>query len=140
MDFERELGTSSSLDIEDDLHQWRRSIAEIRNLDGYTSFFAEAQAKQRTHKYTHQSRESSSNKVHKEYLSALELLQNWREKKALNGSPWVKGTPWPTAASFSFDLQDGQARVMSRQSWQIVHFHILVLSHGPFIATVKSDF
>ena len=33
------------LNIEDNLYQWRRSIAEIRNLDGYTSFFAEAQAK-----------------------------------------------------------------------------------------------
>ncbi len=33
------------LDVEDDLYQWRRSIAEMRNLDGYTSFFAEAQAK-----------------------------------------------------------------------------------------------
>jgi hypothetical protein len=59
------------LDVEDDLHQWRRSIAEIRNLDGYTSFFAEAQAKQRTHEYTRQSGESSSNKAHKEYLAHI---------------------------------------------------------------------
>ena len=29
------------LDVEDDLHQWRRSIAEMRNLDGYATFFAE---------------------------------------------------------------------------------------------------
>ena len=36
------------LDIEHDLYQWRRSIAELRNLDGYTSFLAEAQAKQTT--------------------------------------------------------------------------------------------
>jgi len=42
------------LDVEDDLHQWQRSIAEMRNLDGYTSFFAEAQAKQRIHKHTRQ--------------------------------------------------------------------------------------
>ena len=35
------------LDIEDDLHQWRRSIAERRNLAGYNNFFVEAQAKQR---------------------------------------------------------------------------------------------
>jgi hypothetical protein len=59
------------LDVEDDLHQWRRSIAEMRNLDGYTSFFAEAQAKQRIHKHTRQSGESNSNKAHKEYLAHI---------------------------------------------------------------------
>jgi len=59
------------LDVEDDLHQWRRSIAEMRNLDGYTSFFAEAQAKQRIHKQTRQSGESNSNKAHKEYLAHI---------------------------------------------------------------------
>lgn len=36
------------LDIEDDLHQCQRSVAERRNLDGYSSFFAEVQAKQKT--------------------------------------------------------------------------------------------
>jgi len=59
------------LDVEDNLHQWRRSIAEMRNLDGYTSFFAEAQAKQRIPKQTRQSGESSSNKAHKEYLAHI---------------------------------------------------------------------
>ena len=59
------------LDVEDDLHQWRRSIAEMRNLDGYTSFFAQAQAKLRVHKQTRQSGESSSNKAHKEYLAHI---------------------------------------------------------------------
>ena len=56
------------LDVEDDLHQWRRSIAEMRNLNGYATFFAEARAKQGIHKQTRQSGESNSNKVHKEYL------------------------------------------------------------------------
>ena len=59
------------LDVEDDLHQWQRSIAEMRNLDGYTSFFAEAQAKQRIHKHTRQSGESNGNKAHKEYLAHI---------------------------------------------------------------------
>jgi len=75
------------LDVEDDLHQWRRSIAEMRNLDGYTSFFAEAQAKQRIHKQTRQSGESNSNKAHKEYLAHIyadRTLQGYeRVKQAL---------------------------------------------------------
>ena len=48
------------LDVEDDLHQWRRSIAEMRNLDYYASFFAEARAKHGNHKQTRQSGESNS--------------------------------------------------------------------------------
>ena len=59
------------LDVEDDLHQWRRSIAEMRNLDGYTSFFAEAQAKYHIHKHTRRSGENNSNKAHKEYLAHI---------------------------------------------------------------------
>jgi len=59
------------LDVEDDLHQWRRSIGEMRNLDGYTSFFTEVQAKQIIHKHTRQSGESNSNKAHKEYLAHI---------------------------------------------------------------------
>ena len=59
------------LDVEDDLHQWRRSIAEMRNLDGYASFFAEARAKQGIHKQRRQSGESNSNKAHKEYLAHI---------------------------------------------------------------------
>jgi len=59
------------LDVEDDLHQWRRSIAEMRNLDGYTSFFAEAQAKHRIREHTRQSGESNSNKAHKAYLAHI---------------------------------------------------------------------
>ena len=59
------------LDVEDDLHQWQRSIAEMRNLDGYASFFAEAQVKQRIHKQARQRGESNSNKAHKEYLAHI---------------------------------------------------------------------
>ena len=43
----------------------------MRNLNGYTSFFAEAQAKQRIHKQTRQSGERNSNKAHKEYLAHI---------------------------------------------------------------------
>ena len=75
------------LDVEDDLHQWRRSIAEIRNLDGYTSFFTEAQTKQRIHKQTRHRGESNSNKAQKEYLAHIyadRTPQNYeRVKQAL---------------------------------------------------------
>jgi len=59
------------LDIEDDLHQWRRSIAERRNLDGYNAFFTEAQAKQRVRKYTRRNGERSSSKAHTDYLAHI---------------------------------------------------------------------
>lgn len=59
------------LNIEDDLHQWRRSIAERRNLNGYSSFFAETQAKHRTEKHTRQSGVKTSSAAHKEYLAHI---------------------------------------------------------------------
>ena len=40
-------------------------------MDGYTTFFAQAQAKLRVHKQTRQSGESNSNKAHKEYLAHI---------------------------------------------------------------------
>ena len=59
------------LDVEDDLHQWRRSIAERRNLDDYTSFFTEAQAEQKFEKHTRQNGVKNSSKAHKEYLAHI---------------------------------------------------------------------
>lgn len=59
------------MDIEDDLHQWRRSITERRNLDGYNTFFTEAQANQRAGKHTRRSGERSSSKAHMEYLAHI---------------------------------------------------------------------
>ncbi len=59
------------LNIEDDLHQWRRSIAERRNLDGYNAFLAEAQAKQKGRKYARQRGERNSGKAHADYLAHI---------------------------------------------------------------------
>ena len=59
------------LDVEHDLYQWRRSIAELRNLDGYTSFLAEAQAKQTTRTKKRRRGETDSSKAHKEYLAYI---------------------------------------------------------------------
>ncbi|KAK3170217.1 hypothetical protein OEA41_009603 [Lepraria neglecta] len=59
------------LDIEDDLHQWRRSIAERRNLNGYNTFLTEAKAKLRTERSTRWSGERSSSQAHTEYLARI---------------------------------------------------------------------
>ena len=59
------------LDTEHDLYQWRRSIAELRNLNGYTSFLAEAQANQTTGTKKRQGGETDSSKAHKEYLAYI---------------------------------------------------------------------
>ena len=59
------------LDVEHDLYQWQRSIAELRNLDGYTSFLAEAQAQQMTYTKKRQRGETDSSKAHKEYLAHI---------------------------------------------------------------------
>jgi hypothetical protein len=53
------------LSIEDDLYQWRRSIAEVNNLNGYNAFVAEAAAqKQRTRRRG----ERINQQAHKDYL------------------------------------------------------------------------
>ena len=59
------------LDTEHDLYQWRRSVAELRNLDGYTSFLAEAQAKQTTDIKKRQRGETDTNKAYKDYLASI---------------------------------------------------------------------
>ena len=69
------------LDVENDLYQWRRSIAERRNLDGYNSFFAEVQAKQRTRKQTRRRGERSSCKAQVEYLAHLYTDRTPRDYK-----------------------------------------------------------
>jgi hypothetical protein len=53
------------LGIEDDLYQWRRSIAEINNLNGYNAFLAEAE------QHTRRSGETNSQKAHKDYLAYI---------------------------------------------------------------------
>lgn len=57
------------MEIEDNLHQWRRSIAEKGNLGGHNTFFTEAQANQRAGKHTRRSGERTSSKAHMEYLA-----------------------------------------------------------------------
>lgn len=69
------------LDVDHDLHQWRRSIAEMRNLDGYTSFLAEAQAEQKSHRQIRQRGESNINKAHKEYIAYLYADRTPRDHK-----------------------------------------------------------
>lgn len=59
------------LDVEHDLYQWRRSIAELRNLNGYTSFLAEAQAQQTTYTKKRHRGETNSSKAHTEYLAHI---------------------------------------------------------------------
>jgi len=52
------------LNMDHDLYQWRRSITELRNLDGYTSFLTEAQAKSTTYTKKRRRGETNSNKAH----------------------------------------------------------------------------
>lgn len=59
------------LDIDDDLYQWRRPIEERRNLDGYSAFFREAQAKQMTEKHIRRRGERSSSTAQVEYLAHI---------------------------------------------------------------------
>jgi hypothetical protein len=59
------------LGIEDDLYQWRRSIAEINNLYGYQAFLAEADVQMRQRQHTRQSGETNSQKAHKDYLAYI---------------------------------------------------------------------
>jgi len=85
------------LDIEDDLHQWRRSIAERRNLDGYNAFFTEAQAKQKVGMYIRQRGERSSSKAHTDYLAHIyadrtpndyKRVKQGLQKDLRNGRRW----------------------------------------------------
>lgn len=59
------------LGIEDDLYQWRRSIAEINNLNGYRAFFAEAEGETKQRQRTRWTGETNSQKAHKEYLAHI---------------------------------------------------------------------
>ncbi len=52
------------LNVEDDLHQWQRSVAERRNVTGYIAFVVEAQINHKTHKHMRQSDESTSNEAY----------------------------------------------------------------------------
>jgi hypothetical protein len=59
------------LGTEDHLYLWRRSIAEINNLNGYRAFFAEAEGEMKHKKSTRRTDETNSQKAHKEYLSYI---------------------------------------------------------------------
>jgi hypothetical protein len=59
------------LQIEDDLHQWRRSIAEIGNLEGYRAFLAEASCQRTIHRQVRQRGENDNNRAHKDYISHI---------------------------------------------------------------------
>jgi hypothetical protein len=61
------------LGIEDDLYQWRRSIAEINNLYGYKAFVAEAEAESQIKQRHHRRRtgETNNQKAHKDYLAYI---------------------------------------------------------------------
>ena len=59
------------LGIEDDLYQWRRSIAEINNLNGYNAFVAEAENQIKQSQRARRSGETNSQKAHKDYLAYI---------------------------------------------------------------------
>jgi hypothetical protein len=59
------------LGIEDDLYQWRRSIAEINNLRSYNAFIAEAEDQMTQVQRTRGNGETNSQKAHKEYLAYI---------------------------------------------------------------------
>jgi hypothetical protein len=59
------------LNIEDDLHQWRRSIAEIRNLEGYLAFLAEVSRQRTTRKQVRQRGEKDTDRARKDYTGSI---------------------------------------------------------------------
>ena len=59
------------LGVEDDLYQWRRSIAEINNLNSYEAFVTEAEAQVKQGSRARRSRETTSQMAHKDYLAHI---------------------------------------------------------------------
>jgi hypothetical protein len=59
------------LGTEDDLYLWRRSIAEINNLNSYRAFFTETEGEMKRKKPTRRTGEPNSQKAHKEYLAYI---------------------------------------------------------------------
>jgi len=59
------------LQIEDDLHQWRQSIAKIRNLEDYRAFLTKINYQRTTLQQVRQRGERDSNTAHKKYISHI---------------------------------------------------------------------
>lgn len=64
------------LEIEDDLHCWRRFVAEHRILEGYNDFHREATTQRINGMQARASGENDNNKAHKEYVKHLFPDQN----------------------------------------------------------------
>jgi hypothetical protein len=60
-----------ALKMGDDLHQWRQSFAEIRNLESYRAFFSEAKRQRTTGKQARKRGEKNSDIAHKEYVADI---------------------------------------------------------------------
>jgi hypothetical protein len=59
------------LETEDDLQQWRRSIAEYQTLEGYNEFHREATKQRLSGMQVRASGENDNNKAHKEYVKHM---------------------------------------------------------------------
>ena len=59
------------LETEDDLHLWRRSIAEYQTLKGYNGFHREATKQRLSGMQVRESGENDNNKAHKEYVKHM---------------------------------------------------------------------
>jgi hypothetical protein len=59
------------LETEDDLQQWRRSIAEYQTLEGYNEFHREATKQRLSGTQGRASGENDNNRAHKEYMKHL---------------------------------------------------------------------
>jgi hypothetical protein len=66
-----EIAKHYHLGTEDDLYLWRRSIAEINNLNSYRAFFTETEGEMKRKKPTRQTGETNNQKAHKEYLAYI---------------------------------------------------------------------
>ena len=64
------------MSIEDDLYQWRRSIAEINNLNNYNAFVAEARGQKH---HTRRRGERVSQQAHQDYLAHIYADRNPNE-------------------------------------------------------------
>jgi uncharacterized short protein YbdD (DUF466 family) len=59
------------LETKDDLHQWRRSIAEYQTLEGYNEFHYEATKQRLSGMQVRESGENDNNKAYKEYVKHM---------------------------------------------------------------------
>ena len=75
------------LAVDHDLLQWRRSIAETRNLAWYTSFLAEVQTRQKSYKHIGRGGENNSNKAHTQYLAHIYADRTPKDYKRAKEDP-----------------------------------------------------